>query len=104
MLYVLRYTVGVGSGRRVGFKAFSTLSDAMRLHQAAEAKVQPKGPLIDCALYETDASGSDAAIEAVKTGGARQLGSGQLRKSDLDEPSLDEMISEMMRSDRLGGS
>ena len=104
MLYVLRYTVGAGSGRRVNFKVFSTLSDAMRLHQAAEAKVQPKGPLLDCALYETDASGSDAAIEAVTTGGARQLGSGQLRKSDLDEPSLDEIVSEMLRTGRSSGS
>jgi len=50
MPYVLRYTLGAGFGKRVGFKVFSTLSDAMKLHQAAEAKMQPKGPLPDCAL------------------------------------------------------
>ena len=104
MLYVLRYTISADSGRQVGFKVFAALSDAMKLHHAAESKVQPKGPPLDCALYEADASGSDAAIEAVKTGSARRLGSGQLRKSDLDEPTLDDMVTEMLRSHRLSGS
>jgi hypothetical protein len=98
MLYVLRYTIAAGFGRKEGFKVFSALADAMKLHHAAELKMQPKGPFLNCVLYETDASDMEAAILAVKAGSARQLDSGKYHTSGLEERSLVDMVEEMLKS------
>jgi len=98
MLYVLRYTVAAGSGRREGFKVCSARSDAIKLYLAVESKMQPKGPIASCMLYETDASETEAALLAAKMGSARQLDTSGYPKSAPVERSLDDMITEMIAS------
>jgi hypothetical protein len=74
----------------------------MGLLHAAESKVQPKGPFLNCVLYETAASETGAAIEAVKTGNARQLDLDPHHKSQVAEPSLVDMIAEMAKDEDDG--
>jgi len=95
MLYIFRLTVAAGAKTREGFEVFSNLPDAKRIYNAAQSRARRGGPILSCALYATEASGRDAAIEAVKSKNARLLSVEREAKPTRDEPSLVELIDKL---------
>ena len=100
MLYVFKLTIAAGTKIRDGFEVFSNLSDARRVYHAAQAKVRPGDPILNCALYVTDASDKIAVVEAVQLKVAQTLNVERGSDVSPDEPALFEMIERLSGSKR----